>query len=256
VSLRRLAERLGLYPRQPVQPKVPAHTRVYCVGDVHGREDLLKDLCRRIRHDADGFDGERVAVFLGDYVDRGPASRGVVECLMNDPLPGFRSVFLRGNHEQAMLHFLEQPAIGEMWLTFGGHATLMSYGVALDRLPSHPADFMRLSEQLRESTPLTHWQFLRETPLSFSIGNYFFCHAGIRPGVALAKQAAEDLLWIREEFTQSTRHHEKIVVHGHTVSEEVELLPNRIGLDTGAYDSGILSCLVLEGDTQRVIQTL
>lgn len=253
--MRQLAEKLGIARRKSIEPWLPSGIRIYCVGDIHGRDDLLLDLCTRIRSDAGGFAGNKVVVFLGDYIDRGPDSRAVVDRLIADPLPDFRKVFLRGNHEQAMLDFMEEPGIGEMWLTFGGHTTLTSYGVVFDRLPTRPTDFMRLGDSLRTAVPFEHCTFLRETHLCYTVGNYFFCHAGVRPGVPLGKQQPEDLLWIREEFTEYRRNHEKIVVHGHTISTEVKLLPNRIGLDTGAYETGVLSCLVLEDTGQRVIQT-
>lgn len=252
--MQRLIERFG-GRRKAVTPWLVDNVRLYSIGDIHGRADLLFDLLQRIRADAKGFAGSSVAVFLGDYVDRGPDSKAVIDCLIEDPLPGFETIFLRGNHEQSLLDFLEHPSVGERWLTFGGQATVSSYGVLIDRLPRRPEDFMQISRQLGEALPDRHCHFFRETQLCYESGSYFFCHAGVRPGVSMQKQSAEDLLWIREEFTESRRTHERIVVHGHSISESVQMLPNRIGIDTGAYDSGVLTCLVLENGDMRLIQT-
>ncbi len=241
--------------RDPVDPWLPEGTRVYAIGDIHGRADLLSTLCNRIVEDANGFDGQSTVVFLGDYIDRGPDSRAVIEFLIDDPLPGMRPVFLRGNHEQSLLDFLVDPGIGETWLTYGGVATLASYDVYSGPIPSRTREFVELGRMLFDALPETHLAFMRNCALSHSEGHYFFCHAGIRPGTELEKQSAWDLLRVRETFTDSTRIHEKIIVHGHTVTDVAELLPNRIGIDTGAYDSGILTCVALEGDSQRLIQT-
>ena len=240
---------------KPLQPWLPEGLRVYSIGDIHGCLEPLETLVETIREDASVHPGETTVVFLGDYVDRGPDSKPVVDYLLNDPIPEHETIFLRGNHEQAMLEFLEQPGIGEMWLTFGGQNTLTSYEASLGRIPSRPEDFIELSELFASRVPSAHVEFLRSTRPSFEAGSYFFCHAGIRPGVSLDRQDTDDLLWIRDEFVDSRRVHEKIVVHGHTVTREPELLPNRIGIDTGAYESGVLTCLVLEGDQQRILQT-
>ena len=193
-------------------------------------------------------------VYLGDYIDRGAQSREVLELLSAEPMEGFESVFLLGNHEQAMLDFLSQPRQAAAWLSYGGKATLMSYGVGLGRVIG-ANDIYWLRDELEQKLPRHHLEFLEACQLTHCEGAYCFAHAGIRPGLPLEQQSPDDLLWIREEFTRSRDDHGYIVVHGHTISDEAELLPNRIGIDTGAFYSGLLTCLVLENDEQRLLQT-
>ncbi len=234
----------------------PRHTpgkRVYCVGDIHGRLDLLLDLHAQIRADSEAFGGSLQVVYLGDYIDRGPDSREVIDCLLAAPLTGFEAIYLLGNHEQAMLDFLDYPLEAAGWLTFGGLATLLSYGVRPRRLPT-PEDLPDLAASLRERLPPGHLEFLLGCRLYHHEADYYFVHAGIRPGVALDAQDPDDQMWIRDEFTESGAAHGAVVVHGHTISPEPELLPNRIGIDTGACFTGLLTCLVLEGESRRLIQ--
>jgi serine/threonine protein phosphatase 1 len=238
----------------PVQPWLPEGNRLYCIGDIHGRLDLLGQLQQRIRADAAAFTGVLTLVYLGDYIDRGPHSRGVIDCLLEQPLTGFETVHLLGNHEQVLLDFLRHPRAVASWLIYGGLATLQSYGVRVGWEPDD-RELDQLRDDLESRLPAGHLAFLQSLPLSYVAGNYCFVHAGIRPGVPLREQRAEDLLWIREDFTLSTERHEHIVVHGHTISPAVEFQPNRIGIDTGAFHTGVLSCLVLEGTEQRLIQT-
>lgn len=242
-------------PRPHVKPFVPGDQRIYCIGDIHGRADLLHVLHEEIRRDAKHHKGEKTIVYLGDYVDRGEQSCQVIDTLIAQPLKGFNTVFLRGNHERAMLDFIAFPGAAAAWLTFGGREALVSYGIALDHIPSmqHVGE---LGKQLENALPDTHREFLTETcEDSWQCGSYYFVHAGIRPGIPLEKQKQEDKLWIRDEFLDSTINHGCIVVHGHSISAEPQILPNRIGIDTGAYHTGVLTCLVLEGERQRLIQT-
>ncbi len=239
---------------QTEPPRVPDGERVYCIGDIHGRLDLLEELHRDIARDAAGFGGPRSMVYLGDYIDRGPQSKEVIDLLLADPLPDFDTVHLLGNHEQSMLDFLRHPHAVASWLTYGGIATLRSYGVRVLPDVSH-RDIEPLRDALDAALPDAHRAFFESLPLVHCTGDYCFVHAGIRPGVPLQEQNDEDLLWIREDFTASTARHEHVVVHGHTIAPEVELLPNRIGIDTGAFHTGVLTCLVLEADTQRLLQT-
>jgi serine/threonine protein phosphatase 1 len=141
------------------------------------------------------------------------------------------------------------------WIAFGGLATLNSYGVYLDHIATTIEDFTELQQQFKQKLPRDHYEFFIQTRLSYTIGSYFFVHAGIYPKRNLSDQYPDDLLWIRETFTRSKRNYGKIIVHGHTISDKPELLPNRIGIDTGAYMSGILTCLVLEDCYQRILQT-
>jgi len=237
-----------------VDPSLPEGRRLYCIGDIHGRLDLLEELQEMIRADADGFEGSKGVVFLGDYIDRGAQSKQVLDLLIDHPMDGFDVVHLLGNHEQAMLDFLAHPQSAAAWLRFGGQVTLMSYGVGIGRVQVFQ-HLPVLRDELEEKLPRSHLEFLAACKLVHTEGSYCFAHAGIRPGVSVDEQVAEDLLWIRDEFTGSGADHGCIVVHGHSISEEVEMLPNRIGIDTGAFYSGLLTALVLEGSEQRLLQT-
>lgn len=229
--------------------------RAYAVGDVHGRRDLLARLHERILEDAATYDGDKEIVYLGDYVDRGLESKEVIDLLINQPLPGFRSTHLMGNHEQAMLEFLSNIEICESWLAFGGSATLHSYGIPFDVLQPSAEDYLDLQTTLKQQMPADHVDFLRNLKPYREIDGYLFVHAGVRPGVPLEKQTAADLLWIREDFLGSKADHGHVVVHGHSVAFRPEFKPNRIGIDTGAYATGVLSCVVLEGEDRRVLNT-
>jgi serine/threonine protein phosphatase 1 len=252
--LRRL---LGLAPA--TRPgTVPAAQAVYAIGDVHGRLDLLEDLLVRIREDAERHpgDGARTLIFLGDYVDRGPESRGVVDAVMADPLPGFTTVRLLGNHEEAMLSFLDGESDGLDWLSFGGLETLLSYGVPLRSLPSSTEAVKTLQLALSEAVPERHVRFFRSCLLHYAVGDYVFVHAGVRPGIALEKQTQTDLLWIRDDFLRvRIPLPGRVVVHGHTICDLPQNRDHRINVDTGAFVSGRLTCLVLRGTERRFLST-
>jgi len=234
------------------KPSVPEGTCVYAVGDIHGRHDLLRDLQRRIVGDAAGRAARRrVVVYLGDYVDRGPDSRTVIETLVTAPLPGFESVHLRGNHEAFLLEFLEDASVAPFWIANGGDSTLESYGVPV----ACDAALDDLQAAFRASLPPAHRTFLDSLALSHVEGGYAFVHAGIRPGVPLAAQVEDDLLWIRDEFLDATADHGHVVVHGHSIAEAPEVRPNRIAVDTGAYLFGTLTAVVLEGATRDFLKT-
>jgi len=238
-----------------VVPHVPRDRRIYCIGDIHGRADLLDQLHKIIQSDAKNHKGKNIIVYVGDYIDRGEQSCQVIDILLSHPLKDFDHVFLRGNHERAMLDFIDYPGAAAAWLTFGGKEALNSYGIPLAHIPSmqHVGE---LAKKLDETLPDTHRHFLLETCMdSWQCGSYYFVHAGIRPGVPLEEQTQEDKLWIRDEFLGSTISHGAIVVHGHSITQIPEILPNRIGIDTGAYATGVLTCLVLEGKEQRLLQT-
>ena len=243
-------------PKTPhVTPHVPDNERIYSIGDIHGRADLLEQLHKQIQKDAKAHKGKKTIVYLGDYIDRGEQSCQVIDILLSNPLDGFECIYLRGNHERAMLDFIDFPGAASAWLSFGGKEALNSYGIPLAHIPSmqHMGE---IAQSLDEKLPDTHREFLTETCRdSWQYGSYYFVHAGIRPGVPLDKQTQEDKLWIREEFLGSTISHGTIVVHGHSITQVPELLPNRIGIDTGAYATGVLTSLVLEGEDQRLIQT-
>jgi diadenosine tetraphosphatase ApaH/serine/threonine PP2A family protein phosphatase len=235
--------------------EAPPGTRVYAVGDIHGRSDLLDRMHDMIRVDAlSRPEAEKVVIYLGDYVDRGDDSRGVVARLIERPLAGFRMVALCGNHEAFLLRFLDDPEIGPAWIANGGDATLYSYGVNW-RPAFGEGDLAGVSEAFRRVLPADHLDFFRALALSDVEGDYLFVHAGIRPDVALAAQSPDDLMWIRGEFLESDADHGHVVVHGHTITETPELRDNRIGIDTGAFATGRLTCLVLDGADRRLLQT-
>ena len=202
-------------------------------------------------------DTERSLIFLGDYIDRGPSSRGVVERLLRDPLPGFATARLLGNHEEALLDFLDERSDGLAWLSYGGLETLMSYGVPLKVYPDTPRRAAELRDMLAAAVPPAHLAFYRACSLHHTVGDYVFVHAGVRPGISLEKQHPADLLWIRDEFLRA-RHPlpDKVVVHGHTICDLPQDLDHRINVDTGAFVSGRLTCLVLRGTRRQFMSTL
>lgn len=236
---------------------VPRDTRVYAIGDVHGRLDLLQDLHQQIRDHAREYPvGRRVVVHIGDYIDRGYQSRQTIDYLLDAPLAGFDMVHLLGNHERTLLEFLDDISIGPSWLRYGGRETLFSYDIEWDRDLHEPEESLRrIQDDLRRKLPERHRQFLASLPLTHEEGDYLFVHAGVRPGVPLDRQAPDDLLWIRDEFLNSTVDHGKVVVHGHSISEQPELRANRVGIDTGAFATGRLTCLVLEGNERSFLFT-
>jgi len=247
------------YFRSAETSRVPDGCLVYAVGDIHGRLDLLEQLHGLIEADAAKSQAERiVVVYVGDYVDRGPDSSGVVELLIRQPLhrrvAHLESVHLIGNHEAFLLNFLEEQESTAIWFTNGGDATLRSYGV--DPWQSTQSD--NFAEDLYRSfakrLPAAHLTFFRNLRLFHEEGDYLFVHAGVRPGVALEAQTAEDLIWIREDFLNSDQDFGRIVVHGHSPQRKPQSRANRIGIDTGAVYGGKLTALVLEGSERRFLQ--
>jgi serine/threonine protein phosphatase 1 len=240
--------------QQQFVPRVPAGLRLYVIGDVHGRFDLLEDLNEKITSDLAGADyDEALTVFLGDYIDRGPDSAAVIARLAEGDFPT-PIIALRGNHEQMLLSFLEDERLLDFWRRFGGVETLQSFDIDMSEVVPGTR-FKTIQEEL--SARLTHddLHFMADTRSYFSVGDYFFCHAGVRPGVALTEQHHHDLLWIRDDFLGSEADHGKIIVHGHTPVTIPDVRPNRINIDTGAFASDVLTCLVLQGEKQRFILT-
>ena len=232
----------------------PPGSRAYAVGDIHGRLDLLTGLLARIEEDnRRRGPAKTYLVFLGDLVDRGPDSAGVIDLLANNPPRFARNIFLKGNHEEFFLDVLDGDDSGvQHWLTYGGTECSESYGLTGGwMLNATPVGIM---ERLRAEVPQSHQKFLREMADSFRFGDYLFVHAGIRPGVELDKQASRDLRWIREGFLDDRSDHGVIVVHGHTIVERPEEHPNRIAVDTGAYKSGTLTAIGLEGEARWFIE--
>lgn len=231
----------------------PEGMRIYAVGDIHGRADLLDDLTAMILTDSHGAPENRVIVYLGDYIDRGTDSRGVIERLLAPP-GGFQAYCLRGNHDQILLDFLEAPAVFRNWRDYGARETLMSYGVIPPRFDDDAA-FADAARELRTKLPKHHQRFLESLPYFVRLGDYHFVHAGVRPGTALDAQDPEDMLWIRDDFLYSSADFGAIVVHGHTPEQRPVCKPNRIGLDTGAWTSGRLTAAVFEGTSCRFLHT-
>ena len=237
-------------------PRTPPNTRIYAIGDIHGRADLLADLHRMISDDAAAHGAERrlIAIHLGDYVDRGSQSADVIDMLSGPVLPGFECVFLKGNHEELMLDYLDGDD-GKPWFHNGGDATAESYGVAplKDDLWGDGETDTRAA--LHHMIPGSHIGFLNRLELTVRFGDYLFVHAGIDPARPLDRQRRHDLLWMREPFLDATEDIGAVVVHGHTITRAVDFQPNRIGIDTGACYSGVLTALVLQDAERSFLQT-
>lgn len=229
------------------RPRVAAGLRVYAVGDIHGRADLLSELLTRIDDDLVARPTTKaVEVFLGDYIDRGPHSRRVIELLIARQ-QARDLMLLKGNHEDCALRFLSDPTELLGWKNVGGLNTVLSYGVSAPRRDD-PQTQRELANAFAHSMPESHHRFLQGLALSFTCGDFFFAHAGVRPGIPLHAQSEQDLLWIREDFLLHEEDFGKVVVHGHTPARAPDVRPNRINIDTGAYATGRLTCLVLEGE--------
>lgn len=228
--------------------------RIYAVGDIHGRLDLLQQVMRLINEDRQDTTYTCQIIFLGDYIDRGLNSRGVIDFLLTQHSADH--IFLRGNHEQVMQRVLQDydTDLAANWMRFGGREAVLSYGVKPPMLPSL-ANIKTMIDQLRAAVPAAHAEFLTALRNSHTVGDYYFCHAGVRPGIPLEAQNENDLMWIRADFMPHTGTYEKMVVHGHTITDTVDVQPNRIGIDTGAYATGQLTALVLEGSQQWILQT-
>lgn len=236
-------------------PAGPRGWRAYAVGDVHGRLDLLERLLGRIHRDLDRHPARNaLLVFVGDLIDRGPQSAQVIERLRTYSRPGVRTVFVLGNHEEVLLRVLGgDSALIAKWRSFGGSECLESYGLDQRHLSTLPED--EALDAIRAAIPAPHVEFLESFVDSCRFGDFLFVHAGIRPGIEIDQQRQSDLRWIREPFLLDDRDHGFVVVHGHTISEQVELLPNRIGIDTGAYRTGVLTALAIDGHRTRPIDT-
>lgn len=244
--------------RAPWSPRrAPTGIRLYAIGDIHGRADLLAELLSMIASDADTRGATRnCLIYLGDYVDRGTRSAEVIDLVLDNAPDGFEVVTLKGNHEEMMLRFLEgEIALGRTWMLNGGDATLASYGIEPPQWFDGDPIFARAQEELCARLPARHREFLGRLILTHEAGDYFFVHAGVRPGVPLAEQLPEDLLWIRDEFLDSNESFGRRIVHGHSITPKPILRHNRIGIDTGAYASGTLTALLLDGAECRLLQT-
>lgn len=241
--------------RDETGPSGPRGRRAYIIGDIHGRLDLLESLLDSIHGEIEAQKPAKVLlVFLGDLIDRGPSSNGVIELLRTYSRPGVQAIFILGNHEEVLLRILDgETALIEKWRMFGGAQCLQSYGV-------DPTSFNGLSEQaalerIRQAIPSDHVEFLRTFSDTCRFGDYVFVHAGIRPDIALDEQRQSDLRWIRDPFLLDDTDHGFIVVHGHSISRKVQERSNRIGIDTGAYRSGVLTAMGIEGARRWYLDT-
>jgi serine/threonine protein phosphatase 1 len=241
--------------RRAQDPTGAAGYRAYAVGDVHGRLDLLEDLLAKIHAELQHRPARKtLLVFMGDLIDRGPSSAQVIERLRTYRRPGIEPVFLLGNHEEVLLRILNGDAeLIAKWRRFGGAECLQSYGV-------DPRQLANVSESealtvVRSAVPNSHVEFLQSFVDSCRFGDFLFVHAGIRPGIQLEQQSQADIRWIREPFLLDDTDHGFVVVHGHTIRESVDERPNRIGIDTGAYRTGVLTALALEGAERWLLDT-
>jgi serine/threonine protein phosphatase 1 len=243
----------GGSPAAAKAPSTDAGDRIYAIGDIHGRYDLFRALLDKIEAHAGALaPGKSTHVILvGDLIDRGPDSARVVKLVYNVQQQTRNMTVLLGNHEEMMIRALTgEPGILNAWIKLGGGATLRSFGL---EPPTGDYDLREFTQKVANTIPKEWVGWMQSLPLSARSGDYFFCHAGVRPGVPVRKQSRNDLLWIREEFLSSTDDHGAVVVHGHSVSSEVELRHNRIGIDTGAYKTDVLTALYLEGTAREII---
>src|SRR4249919_279329 len=242
-------------PKPTDQPRTPRGYRAYAVGDIHGRSDLLDQILSMVEQDAERSPARKMLlIFLGDLIDRGPDLRGVVERIRTYRHDRLHIYLLAGNHEEVLLRLLAgERGLLEGWLKFGGAECLQSYG-------TDPASLVGLKEKdalaiVRDAIPDEHRKFLAGFADTLRLGDYLFVHAGIRPGLDLSLQSQVDLRWIRAAFLDCEDDHGMVVVHGHTISESVDERANRIGIDTGAYRTGVLSALAVEGARRWVLDT-
>lgn len=234
------------------KPKLPDGVRIYAMTDIHGCAHLLTQMLRVVDADvARSRPRYAIEVYMGDYVDRGPDSRSTLDILINRSHRS-NTVFLKGNHEVFLGNVLRNPSLLTEWLRVGGLYTLMSYGLPPSPSPDEK-ERHALVRELARAMPRQHLEFLSKLPLTFTCGDFFFVHAGVRPGVPLAEQQEADLLWIREEFLQSQRNFGKYIVHGHTPVRSPELLENRANIDTGAYATGNLTLMTIQGSSMLAV---
>jgi serine/threonine protein phosphatase 1 len=246
---------LNFSSREQPEPSGAPGYRAYVLGDVHGRLDLLEQMLAKIHSDLQRRPAARtLLVFVGDLIDRGPASAQVIERLRTYRREGIEPLFLLGNHEEVLLRILGGDAqLITKWRWFGGSECLQSYGVDPAQLANLSGD--EALATIRGAIPKNHVKFLESFVDSCRFGDYLFVHAGIRPGIELEQQSQADLRWIREPFLVDETDHGFVVVHGHTISPAVEERPNRIGIDTGAYRTGVLTALAIEGRDRWLIDT-
>ena len=228
---------------------------MYAVGDIHGCLTELRAAEQRILDDIFQERLPGLVIYLGDYVDRGPQSAAVLDHLSAKAPRGLRRLTLCGNHDAAFLKFIRSPDKSMGWIEFGGRETLLSYGIDVEHILRRSGGTAALADILSRTVPDEHISFLESLPLAARIGNYFFVHAGIRPGLPIDEQVDEDFLWIREPFLTEGPRIPFTVVHGHTVTAQPIFSRGRIGIDTGAYMTGRLSILKISGGQATVLDS-
>ncbi len=250
-----LAALKSLFKPAETAPPSRIGTLTYAIGDIHGRDDLFEKMIVRIRSDAAVVGETPTIVLLGDYIDRGPASRSVLDRILKLKAADWcKLVVLLGNHEEAMMRFMVDPGYGQVWTEFGGNTTLASYGVPAPALRSDIAAWSDVHEAFVKAVPPEHTALLEHMSLIYQDEDYLFVHAGVNPDRPLEMQSAEDFLWIRGPFLQSRKSCDYVVVHGHTPQELASDERWRIGLDTGAYATGALTAVRLMQDQRRLIE--
>jgi serine/threonine protein phosphatase 1 len=243
-------------PRASIRPR-PGDRLVYAVGDVHGCLSLLDELVVKIARDAlhQPFSAKPMLVFIGDYVDRGQDPKGVIDRIIGlKNSPAFEVRALKGNHEDALIRFLRDASTGPKWVAYGGQNTLASYGVIPPGPDADATEWEAARAALGEAMPRSHLNFLAGLELKLEVGDYIFVHAGLRPGVPIDEQEEKDLIWIRDDFLNARRPFDKVVVHGHTPTQSPHIDHRRIGIDTFAHVTGVLTAVRLIGEEQTILQ--
>jgi serine/threonine protein phosphatase 1 len=232
--------------KAPVKPRLPDGVRIYAISDIHGCAHLLQQMFGVIDADvANSRPRHAIEVYLGDYIDRGPDSRATLDLLIKRSRRG-NTVFLKGNHEAFLAGVFRDPSRIVDWFQVGGMQTLMSYGLSPSPNPDEEEQHA-LVRELAAAMPPQHLEFLQDLRLTYTCGDFFFVHAGVRPGIPLKEQQEADLLWIRDDFLRSQKPFGKYIVHGHTPVRSAEVLANRANIDTGAYATGNLTLLSIQG---------
>ena len=234
--------RRGASQTAPIRLDISAYETIYAVGDVHGCLELARDLELKIHEAAEADEGRSAILYLGDVIDRGPKSAHVLDHLTRKRAGGLPRLCLRGNHEQFFLDFLEDPKGSLDWLDFGGRETLNSYGIYETRSSLERRSAADIKSLLAASIPEAHAEYLRVLPHFARGARVLFCHAGVNPTRGIPEQTAEDYMWARDRFLAHSGQFECLVVHGHTPVPRAEKVDMRVPIDTGAHETGLLSC--------------
>lgn len=234
-------------------PLTPPEELLIAIGDIHGCYDLLQKLVEEIDDTILTKTDKAVTfIFIGDYGDRGLNTPDVFDYLIALSKQA-KCIFIRGNHDQTLLDFIKDPAVGEQWFTYGGRETLGAYGVGLTKLTGGQHDWQDIHRTFTDNFPLSHLNFLKETTYQYEAGDYMFVHAGVNPKRSLKKQRPHELMWIREPFLNHNKKFKKFIIHGHTPNEGPDIQQYRLGIDTGAYATGVLTAVALENAQRRFI---